>query len=200
MLIPCNYRAYNSQPRRRPFSRLFGWGGTSPFSSSIAECGVLEVGRSIRNNIIVTALPSTRCTLRVTTCWHSRRLRLLRLCICVVLPVFALCQASACTAWPFIFGGSGLADGDDFIAPGSAPVLAAVGAFIAVASAMRIVAGVVHSHFASGLGTRVSTRKDLSSPAAQIPCREKKIGTHLIAALALQDFFRIGRLEIGLEL
>ena len=56
MLIPRNYRAYNSQPRRRPFSRFFGWGGSSPSSSSIAECGVLKVGRSARNNLIVTAL------------------------------------------------------------------------------------------------------------------------------------------------
>ena len=123
---------------------------------------------------MVTALPGTCCALWVTTCWHSRRLRFRRLChghICVVvLFVLALCQTPSCTAWPFIFWGSSLANGNDFIVPRSAPVLTAVRAFITVCSAMRVVTGVVHSHFTSGLGTRVTTRKDLSSsPGAQIP-------------------------------
>jgi hypothetical protein len=49
MLILCSYyRAYNSQPRRRPFSRFFGCGSSSS-SFSIVECGVLKDGRSVKN-------------------------------------------------------------------------------------------------------------------------------------------------------
>jgi hypothetical protein len=51
MLISCSYyRAYNSQPRRRPFSRFFGWGGSSSPSFSIVECGVLKDGQSVNKN------------------------------------------------------------------------------------------------------------------------------------------------------
>ena len=118
------------------------------------------------------ALPSTCCAVRVTTCRRSRRLHLHGLFqryICVVLPVFALSQASSCTAGPFIFWGSSLANGHDLVVPRSAPVLAAVGAFITIGSAMRFVTGVVHSYFTSTLGTRIATREDLSPPALR-PC------------------------------
>jgi hypothetical protein len=161
-------------------------------------------------------LPSVRSALLVATHrWPLRRSRgiwygrgrlihLLCFCVCfcvyvclIALFILAFRRGSSRPAWPLVFRRGCLADGFDIVVSDSAPVLAADRTFT-VGPAIRLVAGIVHPHFAVGPGTGVAARKHLiwESAVSDVDSLLCLSDSYLVADGTLYDLVWISGFEI----